>query len=67
MKDFNLSEVKSPESIQKRCWTMVNNWYRPSRLYGPGSLYEEFKIKLKENEKEPINNNELQYCVICWD
>ena len=50
MKDFNLSEVKSPESIQKRCWTMVNNWYRPSRLYGPGSLYEEFKIKLKENE-----------------
>jgi hypothetical protein len=50
MKEFNLSEIKSPESIQKRCWTMLNNYYRPTKFYGPDSTYTDFKIILNENE-----------------
>ena len=29
---------------------MLNNWYRPTKLYGPGITYTDFKVKLNENE-----------------
>ena len=29
---------------------MLNNWYRPTKFYGPGLTYTDFKIKLNENE-----------------